>query len=484
MPAHENSATLVIFERDLRITDQKALADAIAAGPIIPAYCLDAPLKASLGGAQKWWLHQSLASLDASFAEYGGRLTLISGNDRAVTLIAFCKANSISNVSWTARHDIHSGVGERDCDSVLAEKLKDAGLRVTIHSGQLLHEPSEVRTGTGGPFRVYTPFWKNVEPSLQNIRSVPAPEKITFASSSGGEELGVWGLRPTKPDWSGTLAAAWKPGEANAKRALGDFLDGALTGYQEDRNRPDMIGTSRLSPYLAFGEISPVQIVEAALKRRSKVPANDLETYLKEIVWREFSYHQLYQMPALATRNFNAGFDRFPWGSDDKALKAWQKGITGYPIVDAGMRELYQTGWMHNRVRMIVASFLTKHLLLDWRDGERWFWDTLVDADPASNAAGWQWVSGSGADASPYFRIFNPMLQAQKFDPNGDYVREYVPELAKLPAPYIHIPWEAPELELIAAGVRIGSTYPAPIVDHSKGRERALNAYKMLKEPA
>jgi deoxyribodipyrimidine photo-lyase len=484
MSFSNQNATLVVFERDLRIADQKALNEAAKAGPVVAAYILDAPSKASLGGAQKWWLNQSLISLDGSLADYGGGLTLLSGNDRAVTLIAFCKANGIHKVAWTGRNDIFATNSSRDTDSQLAGKLEQAGITATIYPGQLLHEPASIRTGSGGPFRVYTPFWRVVEPKLEFVRAGPAPEAISFAKVTGGEELTSWGLHPTKPDWSGTLAAVWQPGEVGAHNNLSNFLDGGLTGYDENRNRPDIAGTSRLSPHLAFGEISPAQIVEAALKRRGKVPGVDLETFLKEIVWREFSYHLIHQKPGLATENFNASFDRFPWGSDDKALAAWQKGMTGYPIVDAGMRELYQTGWMHNRVRMIVASFLTKHLLLDWRAGERWFWDTLVDADPASNASGWQWVSGSGADASPYFRIFNPMLQAEKFDPNGDYVRKYVPELAKLPAAAIHKPWEATDMQLIAASVRIGSTYPAPIIDHAKGRQRALDAYKTLKETA
>jgi deoxyribodipyrimidine photo-lyase len=482
--ASNPNTTLVVFERDLRVADQKALNQAAKAGPLVAAYVLDGPLKASLGGAQKWWLHQSLTSLNASFSDYGGGLTLLSGNDRAVTLIAFCKANGISKVAWTGRNDIFDNNSARDTDSALAAKLEQAGIEATVHSGQLLHEPSAIRTGSGGPFRVYTPFWRVVEPKLESVRAEAAPETITFAAVTGSEDLASWGLRPAKPDWSGTLADAWQPGEAGAHHNLSAFLDGALTGYDEMRNRPDIAGTSRLSPHLAFGEISPAHVVEAALKRRGKLPATDLETFLKEIVWREFSYHLLHQKPGLATENFNVSFDRFPWGSDNAALKAWQKGQTGYPIVDAGMRELYQTGWMHNRVRMIVASFLTKHMLLDWREGERWFWDTLVDADPASNSSGWQWVSGSGADASPYFRIFNPILQAEKFDPKGDYVRKYVPELAKMRAPFIHKPWEAPDMELISAGVRIGDNYPRPIVDHGKARIRALDAYKALKEPA
>ncbi len=479
MSSSDRNTTLVVFERDLRISDHKALFEAAKAGPIVAAFCLDKALDEALGGAQKWWLHHSLTSLDSGLAEYGGRLTLISGEDRATSLIAFCQAHSTSNVFWNGRQ----GVFNRDSDSVLAGKLQQAGLSVSVFSGQLLHNPAEVRTGSGGPFKVYTPFWRAVSPALDYVKSVPAPEKIVFAKAAHSETLSTWGLAPTKPDWSGTLAASWQPGEAGAHHNLAAFLDAALTGYGEGRNRPDKTGTSRLSPHLAFGEISPHQVVEAALKRKGKVPDADLETFLKEIVWREFSYHLLHAKPDLGTENFNPAFDRFPWGDNKAALKAWQNGLTGYPIVDAGMRELYQTGWMHNRVRMIVASFLTKHLLLDWRYGERWFWDTLVDADPASNAAGWQWVSGSGADASPYFRIFNPVLQAEKFDPNGDYVRKYVPELAKLQAPFIHKPWQAPDLELISAGVRLGTHYPRPIVDHSKARIAALDAYKSLKDP-
>lgn len=474
-----NNVTLVLFERDLRISDQKALAEAAKSGPIVAAYCLDAPLLAALGGAQKWWLHHSLMQLNHGLTEFGGQLTLFSGDDRALAITAFCQPNQIKNISWNRRHSVLG----RDDDSVLAEKLNQHGFSVQLFSSDLLHDPAAVRTGSGGPFRVYTPFWRALEPRLPYFKPEPASESMTFSPVVGDEILDSWNLTPTSPDWSGGLAQSWQPGEAGAHYNLEEFLSGALSGYQENRNRPDLFGTSRLSPHLAFGEISAVQVVEAALKRHDRTPNHDLETFLKEVVWREFSYHLLAQKPALAAENFNPSFDRFPWGQNSAALKAWQKGQTGYPIVDAGMRELYQTGWMHNRVRMIVASFLTKHLLIDWRDGERWFWDTLVDADPASNAAGWQWVSGSGADASPYFRIFNPILQAEKFDPNGDYVRKYVPELAKLRAPFIHKPWETPQIELISAGVRLGTTYPAPIVDHPKARERALAAYKTLKEP-
>ncbi|WP_369406359.1 cryptochrome/photolyase family protein [Oceaniradius stylonematis] len=290
-------------------------------------------------------------------------------------------------------------------------------------------------------------------------------------------------MLPTKPDWSGGLAEAWTPGERGAQQQLKAFCDEALADYARQRDLPAIDGTSRLSPHLAFGEITPADIWHAAANADS-VPEKQLEKFHKELVWREFSYHLLVNFPNLGGENFNGDFDAFPWAGTDAQLQAWQRGLTGYPIVDAGMRQLWQTGWMHNRVRMVVASFLIKHLMTDWRKGEDWFWDTLVDADPASNTASWQWVAGSGADAAPYFRVFNPILQGEKFDPDGDYVRTYVPELAGLPNKYVHKPWEAPEKVLEKSNVSLGSTYPAPIVDHQQARNRALDAYQTMKGQA
>lgn len=281
-------------------------------------------------------------------------------------------------------------------------------------------------------------------------------------------------LLPKRPDWSSGLAERWQPGEQGAKDRLASFLDGRLDTYAEDRNVPGVEGTSGLSPHLAHGEITPFQIMAALRRRRGK----GAETFRKELAWREFSYHLLFNRPMLHRQNFRSEFDAFKWRSAPAALKAWQFGQTGYPIVDAGMRELWQTGWMHNRVRMIAASFLIKDLLIDWRDGEEWFWDTLVDADAANNPASWQWVAGSGADAAPYFRIFNPVLQGEKFDSDGSYIRRYVPELAKLPDDYIHRPWEAPASVLRESGIAIGKDYPSPIVNHARARERALEIYR------
>ena len=289
-------------------------------------------------------------------------------------------------------------------------------------------------------------------------------------------------MLPRKPDWSAGIAAAWTPGEVAARRRLENFIANDLKGYATRRNEPgEAEGTSRLSPHLAFGEISPCEIWQATRSLPESVPRQDITTFRKEIVWREFCQHLLFHFPRIAVANYDARFDRFAWRRDASALEAWQKGRTGYPIVDAGMRQLWQTGWMHNRVRMIAASFLTKHLLIDWREGEAWFRDTLVDADQASNAANWQWVAGSGADAAPYFRIFNPVLQGEKFDRGGAYVRRYVPEIAKLPDSFIHRPWVATQSELGKAGISLGRTYPKPIVEHGAARQRALAAYDKVK---
>jgi deoxyribodipyrimidine photo-lyase len=328
-----------------------------------------------------------------------------------------------------------------------------------------------VQTKSGAPMRVFTPFWRAALALGEPRRPLPAPKQILAQAGVRSENLNDWHLEPTRPDWANGLRENWIPGEAAAAKRLANFVDGSLTGYANNRDRPDIDGTSRLSPHLRFGEISPFQVWHSAKTAEERGDANGHDTakFLAEIGWREFSYQLLNQFPELNTKNFNSRFDDFPWRQDEALLKRWQRGETGYPIVDAGMRELWHTGYMHNRVRMIVASFLVKHLLIDWRAGEAWFWDTLVDADPANNPASWQWVAGSGADAAPYFRVFNPTLQAEKFDPNGDYVRRWVTELADVPAPAIHKPTriDAPD-------------YPEAIVDHAKARARALAAFQSV----
>jgi deoxyribodipyrimidine photo-lyase len=364
------------------------------------------------------------------------------------------------------------------------EGLAAEGIEVKRFAGALLREPEDIRTQEGLPFRVYTPFWRALAAHWSPGRPLPAPERIEAPRQTiASDALASWQLLPKRPDWAGGLRESWTPGELGAEARLAGFVSGAMAGYAEDRNRPDLDGTSRLSPHLHFGEISIRRCWHAAALAAGRDPTVETgaATFLKELAWREFSRHLLFHFPELPEQPFRREFAAFPWSSSAKALLAWRKGATGYPIVDAGMRELWHTGWMHNRVRMIAASFLVKHLLVPWQQGEAWFWDTLVDADLANNAASWQWVAGSGADAAPYFRIFNPVKQGQTFDPDGAYVRRWVPALAKLPAAHIHAPWLAPEPVLASAGIVLGQTYPQPMVDHTQARQRALEAYQGLK---
>jgi deoxyribodipyrimidine photo-lyase len=387
-------------------------------------------------------------------------------------------------VFWTQRYEARG----RAQDDRVAKRLRSQACEVTATGGTLLVEPAEITTKTGGPFRVYSPFWRAVLAGEEPAAVLPAPRNIEPATLSAGApkpvRLDALGLLPTKPDWAGGLRETWTPGEAGARQRLRAFLESGLVGYADERDRPDRETTSRLSPHLAAGEISPRQIWHGAQHAlaEGRAKRRDIDKFLSEVGWREFSYHLLFHFPDLATKNFNPAFDAFPWASPGKThLKAWQRGQTGYPIVDAGMRQLWQTGWMHNRVRLIVGSFLAKHLLIDWRKGEDWFWDTLCDADPANNAASWQWIAGSGADAAPYFRIFNPVLQGEKFDAEGEYVKQFVPELRKVPAKYVHRPWMAPAEVLDDAGVRLGKTYPTPIVDHGEARAAAMAAFGRIK---
>ncbi len=471
------SPAIVWFRDDLRCDDNPALRAAAGAGPVLALHVLDAET-APAGGAARWWLAGSLAALTAELAARGVPLRIIAGPARSL-VPEIARAVGARAVFWNRRYSAPAIA----IDTGIKAALAAAGLRVESFAASLLHEPWTVTTRTGAPFRVFTPFWRAARAGGPPRLPLPPPEHITGATGiEPGPGVEALGLRPVRPDWAGGLRASWTPGEAGARARLTDFLDHGLAGYARDRDRPDLSAVSRLSPHLRFGEISPHRIWHALTHRAAAAPelATDAEKFLSEIGWREFSWHLLHAMPDLAERNFQPRFDAFPWHIDDAALGAWQRGQTGYPIVDAGMRELWKTGWMHNRVRMVAASFLVKDLRLDWRAGERWFADTLVDADPAANPANWQWVAGSGADAAPYFRIFNPVLQGEKFDPDGRYVRTHVPELARLPDRWLHRPFEAPAAVRAAAGVRLGETYPAPIVDHGRAREAALAAFASL----
>lgn len=476
---------LMWFRNDLRLGDNRALAAAVASGaPVVPIFILDdvTPGPWKVGGASRWWLHMSLASLGADLERLGSPLILDRGDTRDV-LPRLAKKVGATAIYFTRAYEPYAAALEKD----LKAHFDGEGIAFKRYAGALLREPEDIRTKSGDVYKVYTPFWRALSAEFHVAAPKPAPKSIRPPKEAPKSiPLDGLGLLPKKPDWAGGLRKAWMPGEKGAHARLDAFLKSALKGYAEDRNRPDVEGTSRLSPHLHFGEISPAMCWFKAGQAAMKLAGADTghETFLKELVWREFSYTLLVNWPDLPENPFRHEFSKFPWSPDRALLRAWQKGQTGYPIVDAGMRELWQTGYMHNRVRMIVASFLIKDLLIPWQEGEAWFWDTLVDADLASNAASWQWVAGCGADAAPYFRIFNPMTQGEKFDPNGDYVRRYVPEISKLPQAYLNAPWTAPKDVLAAAGVSLGTTYPHPIVDHSRARDKALAAFAMLKAEA
>ncbi len=479
---------IVWFRQDLRLADNPALDAAIKRGaPVLPVFICSPDEEGDwpLGGASKWWLHRSLAALDASLRARGSRLIIRRGSPLEELRRLF-KASGAKCVLWNRRYE--PAIIRRDTQ--LKSALGSEGVETESFNAALLHEPWTVQNKAGKPFQVFTPFWKTCLAKPDPPAPLPAPDALLAPGHwPTSETFEALKLLPAI-DWTRGMAAAWKPGEAGAQVNLGRFVEQPFNEYTAERNRPDHAGTSRLSPHLHFGEISPRQIWHAVREygmrsaergTLSKRTAWRDSQFLAEIGWREFAHQLLFHFPHTTREPLRPEFERFPWREDADFLRAWQRGRTGYPFVDAGMRELWATGWMHNRVRMVVGSFLVKDLLIDWRAGARWFWDTLVDADLASNTLGWQWVSGCGADAAPYFRVFNPVGQGEKFDPDGDYVRKWVPELAKLPAAWIHRPFDAPPAVLAAAGVTLGQTYPEPVVSHAIARNVALEAFAKLK---
>ena len=458
-------STVVWFRQDLRLDDHPALIAAVdRCEPIVPVY-IHAPDEEgdwAPGGASGVWLQDSLRALGKALEGLGSRLILRRGPS-AETLAGLVDDTGADALYWSRRYE--PAAIERD--KAVKKRFSDSGLEVRSFNAALLWEPWTVETTTGGPYKVFTPFWKSCR-QVDPDSPLAAPSKLHSPQSwPDSVRLESFGLEP-KVNWAGGIREAWTPGLRGARKRLDAFLDGVVERYSDDRNRPDREGVSRLSPHLHFGEISPRRIWHDALKDGGK----SAWPFLREIAWREFSHHLLYHFPETTTEPLRPEFSRFPWADDDKALSRWRKGRTGFPIIDAGMRQLWETGWMHNRVRMIVASFLVKDLLVPWQEGARWFWDTLVDADLANNTLGWQWTAGCGADAAPFFRVFNPMTQGERFDPNGDYVRRWVPELSSIPGKAVHRPWEA--------RANTGD-YPEPMVDHAEARRRALEAYEEVK---
>lgn len=479
------SHTLLWFRQDLRLQDNPVIEQALKLNfPLTCVYILDDETSEiwKMGGASRWWLHHSLYALKKDLSALNLELYFYKGNAGQV-ILNLVKDYGFEHVLWNRCYEPFA----IERDKALKQSLKEQGITATSFQGTLLKEPHTIFTKEHKPYRVFTPFWKafkimGVEQSQLIYKVEDLKGKQGYPLK--GEALEDLNLLP-EISWDSEFQEQWIPGEVGAHERLESFLKEGLAQYHKDRDVPGQEhGTSKLSPHLHFGEISPMRIwreVHEEMHRQGEVCFSGAETFLSELGWREFSYYLLYHFPNLPDHAFQEKFTNFPWYENHEALKRWQQGMTGIPIIDAGMRQLWRHGWMHNRVRMIVASFLTKNLLIGWQEGEKWFWDCLVDADLASNSASWQWVAGSGADAQPYFRIFNPITQGHKFDPKGVYVRTFVPELKALPDKYIHAPWEASEAVLKSAGVILGKSYPHPIVDLKHSRARALAAYAEIK---
>ncbi len=476
MKQNGHAPVIMWFRQDLRLADNPALAAAMAGGrTVLPVYILDdvGPGPWAMGGASRWWLHHSLTSLRQALRQAGAPLILRRG--AAADIIPALLAE-------TGANEVHAGrMHEPWARQVEASIERAAPGTLRLHRTSTLFDLETIRTKTGGIYGVYTPFANNLRLRGNPAHTLPPPSHIPSPPAPpASDTLDSWALLPTNPDWATGLRATWQPSEPAAHQRLQAFVAKTVHGYDTARNLPGQPGTSMLSAHLHWGELSPSQVWTAAIQAAhdKATPGKGVDVYLSEILWREFAAYLLWHNPHLPEQPLRPRFANLPARHAPAELRAWQHGQTGIPIVDAGMRQLWQIGWMHNRVRMIVASFLVKHMLMPWRAGEDWFWDTLVDADLASNAASWQWVTGCGIDSQPFFRVFNPVSQGEKFDPDGAYVRRFVPELAGLPAKWLHAPWTAPALALEGAGIRLGQTYPLPIVDLAAGRQRALDAYR------
>ena len=474
-----NTINIVWFRQDLRLEDNPALSKAAENNArILPIYILDDENAGSwgMGEASRWWLHKSLESLNGSLDE---NLHFFIGKADEIIpdLIEKTKA---AGIYWNRCYE----PWRISRDKEIKTSLLNNNITVRSFNGSLLFEPPNIKKKDATPYKVFTPFYKKgcLENGPIPRDLLACPSKLIFEKDVVSKKLSELNLLPSI-NWYQNIEDTWSPGEKGAHQRLNNFLKEGIKNYKIGRNRPDKEFISRLSPHFHFGELSPHQAwFRVKELKQSSDTKDSIEHFLSELGWREFSNNLLYYWQNLPEINLQKKFDRFPWLDNSKSLACWQRGITGYPIVDAGMRQLWKTGYMHNRVRMVTGSFLVKNLMLDWRHGERWFWDTLLDADLANNSASWQWIAGCGADAAPYFRIFNPIIQGEKFDPNGDYVREYIPELSKIPTKFIHKPWEAPEETLMDAGITLDKDYPLPIVDLKLSRERALLAFKGLAE--
>ena len=470
-----HSISICWFRQDLRLADNPALCAAAAAGQVVPVFILDDVNAGddAIGAASRWWLHHSLTALKEAL---GDNLYVAAGN--ALNLLPkLAKDLGATSVHWNRAYE----PWRIDRDSQLKSELQDSRIEAVSHNGALLWEPWEVQKGDGTPYKVFTPFYRRGCLAAAPPRKPLAVPQMELAASIPASTIDDLELLPNQ-GWGEVLSPHWQIGESGAMARLHAFLDDGLTGYKDGRNLPAAPHVSRLSPHLHWGELSVNQVWTAA-RARTDLPESDVDNFCSELGWREFSHSLLFYNPNLKRQNLQTKFDRFEWREDADMLRAWQRGQTGIPFVDAAMRELWQTGYMHNRMRMVTGSFLVKNLRLHWHHGEAWFWDCLVDADHANNSASWQWIAGCGADAAPYFRVFNPVGQAEKFDANGDYIRRFVPELAELPNKYLFAPWTAPSLILQGAGVRLGETYPRPVVDLKISREEALAAFQKLRAP-